>query len=331
MNNIRRIISSLRLKGYAAACFLACLLTGTALIAEISSFFQPEGFRVYVKFDKKVFFSDEPVELQVCVKNVSARKNYFFVYDAGDDSSAEYITFQPVVSEMNGREVQPHDSLKPYTQDRNERVRGLERRMVELAPGEIFIHTVDLKSLFDLKSERHYRVMSVFYPAYDQGLSLKSDNELAFKIIEEKRYNRVSGVDEVDRSLSPSEVIVLTLKAEKDREWNRWEKYINVEKYIEAFPEFVQKYRRASFDEKPSVEREFVSYYTRERDDYLIDFKVLKEEVESNGSVAYVEALVDRFGIRWTQRYKYRFTLERYRKMWLVTDQTAMVMKGVRR
>ena len=53
---------------------------------------------------------------------------------------------------------------------------------------------------------------------------------------------------------------MLTLKAEKDRDWDNWIKYINVEKYINAYPEFVQKYHRANFEEKSLIEKDFIRY-----------------------------------------------------------------------
>ncbi len=289
------------------------------------------SLRVHIRMDKKVFYSDEDVDLQVCVKNVSDKKNYFLVYDPSDGESPDYTTFQPMVYDMDGREA---EITVPYRiEDRGigDLVAGLDKRMVELAPGEMFIHTARLKGLFRLRTGTVYRVKGLFYPTFEEGGAITSDNELSFRIIEARQYNKPSGVDAVDRSLSPDEVMSLILQAEKERDWDKWVKYVNVEKYIGAFPEFVQTYRRANFEEKSRIEKDFIRFVTRERDDYLLDYKIIRQDVEKKRNIAYVYVIVDRFGTRVTNRYRCRYTLEQYKNLWLITDEVATVIKGVKR
>lgn len=293
--------------------------------------FEPEKLRVHLLMDKKVFYSDEEVTLHVWVKNISEKKNYFEVYDSLEKESSNYTTFQPLVFDMSGREAEITVPYKIERRDINELLRGLEKRLVELAPGESFVHSINIKDLFNLNLNTNYRIQSIFYPSFEENTVVKSDNELTFKIIEPKRYNKTSEVDAIERSISPKEVILLTLKAEKDRDWDTWIKYINVEKYINAFPEFVQKYIRANYEEKTQVEKEFIRFATRDRDDYLVNYRILRESVEKGRNIAYVDVVEERFGIRYTHRYKYRFTLEQYKNLWLVTDEEATVMKGIRK
>jgi len=195
----------------------------------------------------------------------------------------------------------------------------------------MFTHTVNVKDLFELKLNTMYRIQGLFYPDFEENRLIKAYNELVFKIIEQKHYSKPSDVDAIDRSISPKEVMLLTLKAEKDRDWSNWKKYVNIEKYINAFPEFVQKYYRANYEEKKEIEKDFIAFATRERDYYLVDYRVIDEMIEKDRAVAYVDVIVDRFGIRKTNRYKCRYTLEQYRNLWLVTDEEATVMKGVKR
>lgn len=293
--------------------------------------FEPDKLRVHLRMDKRVFYSDEEVTLHVYVKNISEKKNYFEVYDSLENESSNYTTFQPLVFDMTGREAEVTVPYKIERRDINDLIRGLEKRMVELAPGESFVHTINVKDLFNLNLNTNYRIQSIFYPSFEDDTVVKSDNELTFKIIEPKRHNKPSEVDAIERSISPKEVILLTLKAEKDRDWDTWIKYINVEKYINAYPEFVQKYIRANFEEKTRVEKEFIKFATRERDDYLVKFRIIRESVEKDRKIAYVDVVEERFGIRYTHRYKYRFTLEQYKNLWLITDEEATVMKGIRK
>jgi hypothetical protein len=297
----------------------------------LSAVYEPDKLRVHVRMDKKFFYSDEDVALHVCVKNISEKKNYFLVYDPGDGESSNYTTFQPMVYDMDGREAEITVPYKIENRNAADLIMGLDKRMVELAPGEMFTHTVNLKDLFKLRLNTAYRIQSLFYPTFEENRAIKSDNELSFRIIEARQYNKPSEVDAIERSLSPDEVMSLTLKAEKNRDWDNWVKFFNIEKYINAYPEFVQQYSRATFEDKSRIEKDFVRFVTRERDDYLIDYKIIRQDIEKERKIAYVYVIVDRFGIRMTNRYKCKYTLEQYKNLWLITDEEATVMKGVKR
>jgi hypothetical protein len=293
--------------------------------------YEPDKFRVHLRMDKKIYYADEDVALHIHVKNISEKKNYFEVYDSLGNESSNYTTFQPIVFDMKGREAEITVPYRIEKRDLADIVRGLEKRMVELGPGESFVHTINIKDLFTMNLNTTYRVQSLFYPAFEENSIVKSDNELSFKIVEQKRLNKPTEVDSIERGISPKEVILLTLKAEKDRDWDNWIKFINVEKYINAFPEFVQKYIRANYEEKSQIEKDFIKFATRDRDDYLVNYRIIREAVEKDRKIAYVDVIEERFGIRWTYRYKYRFTLEQYKNLWLITDEEATVMKGTKK
>jgi hypothetical protein len=311
--------------------FASLMLAMLVCIHAESGVYEPDKLRVHLRLDKKVFYSDEAVILQVFVKNISEKKNFFEVYDTSDSESGEFVSFQPLVFDMKGREAEITVRYKLENRDVHDVIRGLDKRLVELAPGEVFVHSVDLKELYKLSMGTPYRLKSLFYPAFDDIGAIKSENELSFKIIEEKRYNKPDGVQTIDRNISPQEVIVLTLSAEKNRNWDNFLKYVHVEKYINAYPEFIQKYIKANFNEKYQIEKEFIKYITRDRDDYLLDFKIMKEEFENSKKTAYVDVVEERFGARWNYRYRYRYTLEMYKNMWLITDEEVTYLKGVKR
>ncbi len=296
-----------------------------------SAVYEPDKFRVHLRMDKKMYYADEDVTLHIHVKNISEKKNYFEVYDSLENESSNYSTFQPLVFDLKGREAEITVPYRIEKRDLADSIRGLEKRIVELGPGESFVHTVNIKDLFTVGLNTTYRVQGLFYPTFEENSVIKSDNELSFKIVEQKRLNKPSEIDSIERSLSPKEVILLTLKAEKDRDWDNWIKFINVEKYINAFPEFVQKYIRANYEEKSQIEKNFIKFVTRDRDDYLLHYRIVREAVEKERRIAYVDVIEERFGIRWNYRYKYRFTLEQYKNLWLITDEEATVMKGAKK
>ena len=45
-------------------------------------------------------------------------------------------------------------------------------------------------------------------------------------------------------------------------------------------------------------------------------------------NIAYVYARVRRFEVRIPSIYRYKYTLEKFRDFWLITDVEATVMKG---
>ena len=293
--------------------------------------YEPDKLRVYLKMDKRVLYSDEDVVLQICIKNVSEKKNFFDVFDSIKNKPGEYTTFQPLVYDYSGREAEITVPYKLEKRDIKELIRDLERRMVELAPGEVFIHSINLKHIYKLDLNTRYRVKSLFYPTIGEDIVITSDNELSFKIIAEKRYNKPSEREAVQRNISPSEVILLTLRAEKDKNWDNYLKYIDVEKFINAYPEYTQKYLRANFEEKNQIEKDFIKYLTRDRDDYLLHYKIMEEEIENSKRIAYVNVIEDRYGSRWNYRYRCRYMLEQYKDMWLIVDEVATVMQGAKR
>jgi len=121
------------------------------------------------------------------------------------------------------------------------------------------------------------------------------------------------------------------MDAEKNKNWSRMLKYINIEEFINSFSDFVKLYSRAGSFEKKEIEDKFSRFLSRERPDYILDFKITGEEIDSNGKFAHVNVIVDRFGVRITERYLYRFVLEKKEKLWLINSLEASVMKGIKR
>lgn len=306
-----------------------CLI-GVSLSAG-TGIFDPSALKLYIKLDKRNFFSDERVMLRMRVKNESGNKVFFHVYDTLQDNSQDYSTFQPVVFDMTGHEAETTVEHKLKEHPVEKIIGSLEPRMVELGPGESIEHKIDVKTLYNLDLNKNYRIKAYFFPNFENSGVIKSGNELIFKIIAEKHLNKVSRVDSVKRGISPQEIILLLLNAEKHKDWNRFLKYVNIEKFIHTYPDFVRRYRTASADDKDSIEQEFCNYLARERDDYLMKFKILKQDIENDDQIAYVEVMVDRYGIKRTNRYKYRYKLERYNDSWLIVDMDATIQKGIKR
>ncbi len=216
-------------------------------------------------------------------------------------------------------------------------LKNLAARKVAIAPNEEISHTVNLKYIYNLKSNKEYRVKSYFIPDFSTKSLIISTNELYFKINKQSSAASHSGIINTSkryvpvRKLSPKEVILLTLNAEKHR--MPFAKYLNIQRFIFSYPKYYHLYLKAGYNHKIQIEKDFITFLYRDRYDYILDFNITKENIKNN-KIAYVEVIVDRFGIKRTNRYRYRYTLTRkniHEPFWLITHVNAYVLKGVKR
>lgn len=279
-------------------------------------------FRVIIHMERYTFYSDEVVELKMQIKNNSYRKLHLYVYDD------LYTTFQPVVYDMNGREA---DNIVPYKlMNKNiyDILKLREPRIIPLSPNETFIHSINLKEIYKLDIEKEYRVRGFFFPNANTPAALSGENVLTFRILETEKPIQKSGIKRIKHNISPSEIVYLFLNSEKDRNWENHLKYIKIRSYINSFSDFVKRYNNSDDTEKLKVEEDFIKFLSRERGDYILDFKIVEENLLKDRNIAYVDAIVKRFEIRIPSIYKYKYTLEKFRDFWLITDVEATVMKG---
>ncbi len=278
-------------------------------------------FRVYLYMDRLSFSEDEAVTLHICVKNNSHRRESFLVYDA------QYTTFHPIVYDINGKEA---ENIVPYrlkNRKRGDVVKNIRPRVIELSCNETFQHSVDLRNIYKIESENEYRVKALFFRNVKSNAAIPSDNTLNFNIYRSVGIAKRSAVKRVIRKISPSEIVTLFLNAEKNRNWENYFKYIKLENYIDAYPDYVREYNIADEIKKAVIIEDFIDFLKKERSDYILDFAIQDQLMRSN-NIAYVDAEVKRFGSRIPFIYKYRYTLERFRSFWLITDVEASVTKG---
>lgn len=309
---------------YIVAALFVSLCFNSALLSSD----QP-SFRVFIKLDKRIYYTNEEIVIKVFVKNISSSKAYFYKYDSTRTTPSDYTTFQPIIVDKKGNDVKTIVEYQLANKQIQDHLPNLEKRLVELGPGESQVFPINLSSLFQFATNNQYRLIVNFFPDCAQPSVVKSANDLSFKIIESRHTNTISKLAGINREIAPKEVVRLVLSAEKEHDWNNYIKFINVEKFISVYPDFINKYQYADANDKSSVEHAFIQYLTTIRDNGILDFQIQSEEYSDNN--AYVDVIVDRFGIRKTNRYRYRFTLEKYSNLWLITDLEATILKGIKR
>ena len=301
-------------------------------------------FRINLFLEKQKYHNSEDLILNIQVKNITDDEIEFYIYDSPNRTdifnrekgdNADYTTFKPVVYDMNGINA---ELIAPYIiseKNSKETISWMNKRIVKLGPNETLMHSQNLRRIYNFDIDKNYRLKLHFFPfigdADDENKIVISSNELSFKIVNDKQYAPRTEKNPDDMKLRPSEVITLLLSAEKDNQMERSFKYINIEKFIYSYPDFSRKYDLADDYDKKVIEKEFIRSFINKKNDYLLDYKILNEEIDSTGLISYVTVDASRSSMIKTQRLKYIYRLEKDNKndyLWLVSGLEASIVRG---
>lgn len=305
------------------------------------------GFSVNLFLDKQKYHNSEDIMLNIQIKNVTDDPVSFFIYDSpkrsdlfdkarGDD--ADYTTFKPVVYDMKGKNG---ELVVPYIisgKNARETLSWMIKREIKLGPGEIFMHTQNLRRIYNFEADKKYRLKLHFFPFMgepeDENKIVLSSNELSFKVIKDRVYMPFQAKNASGVKLNASEVVLLLLNAEKDGEWERALKYIDLDKFIHSYPDFSRNYDIADDYDKKIIEQNFIRYLVNRKNDYLVDFKIINEEIDSTGLVSYVSVSASRNSMIKPLRFRYVYRLEKNNEsdyLWLVSGLEATIIKSEKR
>ncbi|HNX25603.1 MAG TPA: hypothetical protein PKG60_16265 [Spirochaetota bacterium] len=326
---------------------LTSLVCAVVLLSNNSDCRETNGFSVYLHLEKQKFHNSEDIMLHIQIKNVTDDEISFFIYDSPKRSdlfdkargdNADYTTFKPVAFDMKGRNA---ELIVPYIitqKESKETISWMKRREIKLGAGETFMHTQNLKRIYNFEPDKNYRLRLHFFPfigdAADENKVIVSSNELSFKVINDKAYMPFQPKDPGGVRLTPSEVVLLVLNAEKENQWERSLKYLDIDKYIHSYPDFSRRYDLADDYDKKIIEKDFIRFLVTKKNDYLTDYKILGEEIDNTGLVSYVTVDAARNSMIRTQRMKYVYRLEKNSEtdyLWLVSGLEASITKGGKR
>lgn len=285
--------------------------------------------KIFIKMDKRTFYSDESVIVKVFVRNISSENVFYYVYSSLKTIPSDNTTFQPVVIDSKGREAAYITNHRRANIPIADILTKLNKRLVELAPGDSNLYEIPLTQIFELQLNSSYRLVLNFFPDISKTDVIRSSNVINFKIIQERRLTHGFPSDTINRKLSPKEIIRLMLSSEKEHDWENYIKFINIEKFINVYPQFIQQFANNDFQEKQTIIKSFINYLLTTRPDSIINFQIINEEYSDQN--AFVDVNIERFGIKKTNRYRYRFTLEKNDSIWLVTDLEVSMLKGIKR
>jgi hypothetical protein len=305
------------------------------------------AFRVHLHTDKLKFYNNDEIIVKISIKNITDAPATFYLYDSPERTdifdrkrgdTADYTTFKPVVYDVNGKNA---ELVVPYvTSDKSavETLSWMIKREIKLGPGEIFTHSQNLRRIYDILPEKNYRLKLHFFPYIgdkdDENLVVVSSNEIKFRVTRDKAYEAFKPKDPNSVRLSPSEVVLLLISAERDGNAERAIKYLEIDKFIHSYPDFSRRYDISDDTDKKNIEKEFIRYLINKRDDPLAEYRIVSEEIESSGVVAYVSVEAKREGLIRPSRFRYVYRLEKNAEtdyIWLVAGLEALVIRDVRK
>ncbi len=287
-----------------------------------------KNLTVHLSIDTESFNYNEPVILHISIRNTSAKISSFEIYEDSNTDSPDFTTFQPIVFDLAGREAENIISYRKENRSTAEIIKKMSRRKVSIGANEIFTHSVDLKKVYNLHGGT-YRVRSYFIPDFSQRQIIYSTNELVFRIVKEDKEPFGKKATPEERLITPGEIVMLSLEAEKRGHWQKMFKYINIEQYIYSFHDFVRPYNNGGPKERIEILEKFRRFLARHRHDYIVHFSIISEELEKDEKYAVVNTIVERYGVRKNERFKYMFRLEKRRNIWLINAVEATVLKGI--
>ncbi len=305
------------------------------------------AFRVLLHTDKLKYFNNDEIILNISIKNITDAPALFYIYDAPDrvdifdrarGDTSDYTTFKPVVYDMNGKNA---ELVVPYIigeKSKTETLSWMIKREIKLGPGETFTHSQNLRRIYNIFPDKKYRLKLHFFPYIgdkdDENQVVVSSNEINFKVTGDKAYEAFQPKDPNSVRLTPSEVVLLLIHAEREGSVEKAIKYLDIDKFIHSYPDFSRRYDISDDIDKKNIEKEFIRYLINRRDDPLAEYRITSEEIESSGLVSYVSVEAKRSGLIKPARFRYVYRLEKNADtdyIWLVAGLEALVIRDVRK
>ena len=130
---------------------------------------------------------------------------------------------------------------------------------------------------------------------------------------------------DISFSLTPQEVVYLTLSAEYSGNWSNYFKYLSVVDLIKDYPEFAKKYMFSSKNGKISVLNDFQAYLRDSKHHKLLHFEIIKNNKNSllskkSDSIALVQVKASRIIEGFKRKFLYTYYLTRTQTLWKITS-----------
>lgn len=178
-------------------------------------------------------------------------------------------------------------------------------RYIKLMSGDCFSSEVDLNDLYELEVGKRYLVKSYFYPnfLYNDKNFVISRNQSSFSIAKGKNpfdaaaSRKALSEDKKIAHIKPEDIIFLYLKAVLEKKTENAIRFIDLNSFIQAYENYRKRYEAVNRFEKQRAIDDFRNFLSRDRKDYLMDFRILRTEYSRRDrESAFVHVNIKRYG-----------------------------------
>ena len=271
-------------------------------------------------FDKKIYYPDSEIQLQVRIVNNSIN-NFSF-----NSAEIRSFNFNFNVKTLTNISIRESDEYLLRSRTNN----PVFYREITLLPGEEYAFITRLDDFVDITESGIYIIQSNFYPEFQMGYDSGyiESNKLTLSIrpsIDIPEFFEQIDIEtgEILKiiSMPPDEVVKYVIEARQQNSWNKYFLYLDIESLLLNHPDRKHQYNKLS--EERQIE--MIEKYKNELKNNLVDndillrpssFEILKTSYTQ--SEATVEVNEEFIYSDITEYKKYTYYLHRFGSIWSI-------------
>ena len=297
------------------------LLLYLSLTAASLTFAFSEDVSVSIRFfDKKIYYPDSEIQLQVRIINNST-ENFSF-----NSAEIRSFNFNFNVKTLTNISISESDEYLLRNRTNN----PVFYREITLLPGEEYAFITYMDDYVDITESGIYVVQSKFYPEFQMGyeshyiesntLTLSVRPSIDIPIFQEQIDIETGEILEMI-SMPPDEVVKYVIEARLQSSWTKFFLYLDLESLLLNHPDRKHQYNRLSEEKQMAMIDEYKNELKNKRvdNDILLvpsSFEILKTSYTQNEATVVVDE--EFIFPDYTEFKKYTFYLHRYGAVWRI-------------
>lgn len=297
------------------------LLLYLSLVVASLTFASSDNVSVSIRFfDKKIYYPDSEIQLQVRIVNNSIN-NYSF-----NSAEIRSFNFNFNVKTLTNISIRESDEYLLRNRTNN----PVFYRKITLLPGEEYAFITHLDDFVDITESGIYIIQSKFYPEFQVGYesSYIESNKLTLSI--RPSIDVPNFLEQIDIetgeilemiSMPPDEVVKYFIEARLQSSWTKFFLYLDIESLLLNHPERKHQYNKMSEEKQMEMVEEYKTELKSKRvdNDILLmpsSFEILKTSYTNKEATVVVNE--EFIFPDYTEFKKYTFYLHRFGAVWTI-------------
>ena len=271
-------------------------------------------------FDKKIYYPDSEIQLQVRIVNNSIN-NFSF-----NSAEIRSFNFNFNVKTLTNISIRESDEYLLRNRTNN----PVFYRKITLLPGEEYAFITHLDDFVDITESGIYIIQSKFYPEFQTGYesSYIESNKLTLSI--RPSIDIPDFLEQIDIetgevlemiSMPPDEVVKYIIEARLQSSWTKFFLYLDIESLLLNHPDRRHQYNKLSEEKQMEMIEEYKNELKNKRvdNDILLmpsSFEILKTSYTNNEATVVVNE--EFIFPDYTEFKKYTFYLHRFGAVWTI-------------